>query len=149
MAILARVCVVVHDSLPTHTHIHTHIHTYTHTHTQLMQDHAGAVAIMSMAVNMDPSNSRLYLQLLDLYTSGPTHPDMAAAEALFSKVAGSAHLSEEVKESFLARRQQLLEEFGGNFAESAKPHTKIHTYYTIVYIDTEGLMYRSLSSHTV
>ena len=73
---------------------------------------------MSSAVNMDPSNSCLYLQLLDLHTSGHAPPDMVATEALFAKVAGSTHLSEDVKDSFLARRQQLLEEFGGNFSES-------------------------------
>ena len=83
-----------------------------------MQDHSKAVSIMASAVDMDPSNNSLYLQLLDLHTSGPAPPDMAAAEALFAKVAGSSHLSEEVKESFLTRKQQLLEEFGGNFTES-------------------------------
>ena len=84
---------------------------------QLMQDHSKAVSVMSSAIEMDPSNSRLYLQLLDLHTSGHAPPDMAAAEALFERVASSACLSEEVKESFLLRRQQLLEEFGGNFSE--------------------------------
>ena len=76
---------------------------------------------MMSAVDMDPSNTSLYLQLLDLHTSGPSPPDMPAAEALFSKVASSPHLSDEAKGLFLTRRQQLLEEFGGNFAESAIP----------------------------
>lgn len=84
---------------------------------KLMQDHSKAVSVMSSAIEMDPSNSRLYLQLLDLHTSGHAPPDMAAAEALFERVASSACLSEEVKESFLLRRQQLLEEFGGNFSD--------------------------------
>ena len=89
---------------------------YTCTH-QIMQDHSKAVAVMTSAIDMDPTNSRLYLQLLDLHTSGHAPPDMAAAEALFEKVANSVSLSEEVKEMFLSRRQQLLEEFGGNISE--------------------------------
>ena len=72
---------------------------------------------MSSAIDLDPSNSRLYLQLLDLHTSGHAPPDMAAADALFERVANSESLSDEVKESFLQRRQQLLEEFGGSFSE--------------------------------
>ena len=82
-----------------------------------MQDHAKAVSVMSSAIDLDPSNSRLYLQLLDLHTSGHAPPDMAAANALFEKVANCADLSDDVKESFLWRRQQLLEEFGGSFSE--------------------------------
>ena len=87
-----------------------------------MRDHGKAVSVMTTAVDMDPSNTTLYLQLLDLHTSGPAPPDMPAAEALFAKVASSPHLSEEAKDSFLTRRQQLLEEFGGNFSESVFPH---------------------------
>ncbi|CAI8011671.1 Pre-mRNA-processing factor 39 [Geodia barretti] len=84
---------------------------------KLMRDHGKAVSVMTTAVDMDPSNTTLYLQLLDLHTSGPAPPDMPAAEALFAKVASSPHLSEEAKDSFLTRRQQLLEEFGGNFSD--------------------------------
>lgn len=82
-----------------------------------MKDHSKAVAVMSSAIEMDPGNGQLYLQLLDLHTSGHGPPDMAAAEALFQRVANSASLSEDVKESFLSRRQQLLEEFGGSISE--------------------------------
>jgi pre-mRNA-processing factor 39 len=85
---------------------------------KLMRDHVKAVSVMTSAVDMDPTNTTLYLQLLDLHTSGPAPPDMPAADALFAKVASSPHLSEEDKESFLTRRQQLLEEFGGNFSDS-------------------------------
>ena len=83
----------------------------------MLQNHSKAVAIMSSAIEIDPSNSKLYLQLLDLHTSGHAPPDMPAAEALFHRVAASARLSEEVKESFVLRRQQLLEEFGGSISE--------------------------------
>ena len=72
---------------------------------------------MNTAIDMDPSNGQLYLQLLDLHTSGHTPPDMVGASALFERVAFSNHLSDDVKESFLQRRQQLLEEFGGNIEE--------------------------------
>ena len=82
-----------------------------------MQNHAKAVSVMSSSIDMDPTNGRLYLQLLDLHTSGHAPPDMAAADALFERVASSPNLTDEVKESFLSRRQQLLEEFGGNFSE--------------------------------
>ena len=90
-----------------------------------MRDHVKAVSVMTSAVDMDPTNTTLYLQLLDLHTSGPAPPDMPAAEALFAKVASSPHLSEEDKESFLTRRQQLLEEFGGNFSESVFSHISL------------------------
>lgn len=83
----------------------------------MMKDHSKAVTVMSSAIEMDPANSTLYLQLLDLHTSGHAPPDMAAAEALFEQVANSVSLSEEVKEMFLSRRQQLLEEFGGSISE--------------------------------
>lgn len=86
-------------------------------HTQLLGDHSKAVAVMTSAVEMDSSNGLLYLQLLDLHTSGPSPPDLPAAEALFQRVASSKTLSEDVKESFVLRREQLLEEFGGSISE--------------------------------
>ena len=72
---------------------------------------------MTSAIDTDPSNTQLYLQLLDLHTSGHAPPDLAGADALFRRVALSDHVKDEAKESFLLRRQQLLEEFGGSLSE--------------------------------
>ena len=72
---------------------------------------------MNSAIDMDPTNTRLYLQLLDLLTSGHAPPDMMTIKVFFENVASSPSLSDEVKESFLTRRQQLVEEFGGSITE--------------------------------
>lgn len=68
---------------------------------------------MDSAIATDPSNPTLYLQLLDLLTSGHTPPDMTALDTFFKRVDSYPDLPDPIKESFLARRQQLLEEFGG------------------------------------
>ena len=103
-----------------HTHTHTNTHTNTHikhtyTRAQLLGDQTKAVSVMMSAVETDSSNAVLYLQLLDLHTS-TFPPDLAGAEMLFQRVSLCSSLSEDVKESFAQRRQQLVEEFGGELS---------------------------------